>query len=118
MTETTARELLDARRRGLEQTRAAAEREIKVWETSPSEELSSQDQHPADLATDLVERERAFSVLEMTEAALHEVEDAYRSLEAGRYGRCEVCGHPIPAARLRVRPEARSCVEHAPSPAA
>nr|WP_231134935.1 TraR/DksA C4-type zinc finger protein [Motilibacter deserti] len=31
-------------------------------------------------------------------------------MEGGTYGRCEVCGEPIPAERLEVRPSARTCV--------
>lgn len=112
--DTTVRELLEARRQDLEQIHAAAKREVESWQTSPSEELASHDQHPADMATDLVEREKAFSVLDLANAALHELEDAFRALEDGTYGRCAVCNQPIPDARLLARPEARHCLEHAP----
>jgi RNA polymerase-binding transcription factor DksA len=44
---------------------------------------------------------------------LKDVDDAMAKLEAGEYGRCEVCGEPIGAARLEAMPSARTCIEHA-----
>ena len=41
------------------------------------------------------------------------VQAALDRLAAGTYGRCEVCGRPIPAARLEARPTTTRCVEHA-----
>lgn len=46
--------------------------------------------------------------------ALHaEVLRALSRLEAGTYGRCEVCGEPIPAARLDARPWSTRCLRDA-----
>lgn len=39
-----------------------------------------------------------------------EVLAALDRVEAGTYGICAVCGQPIPAARLEVRPMATTCV--------
>jgi DnaK suppressor protein len=44
---------------------------------------------------------------------LKDVDDAITKLEAGEYGRCEVCGEPIAEARLEAMPSARTCIEHA-----
>lgn len=44
---------------------------------------------------------------------LSEVEDAQERITAGTYGRCVVCGEPIPEGRLELRPWAATCVEHA-----
>jgi RNA polymerase-binding transcription factor DksA len=41
--------------------------------------------------------------------ALFDTEEALARLSAGRYGRCEQCAGPIPAARLTLEPEARYC---------
>lgn len=46
------------------------------------------------------------------QASLAEVENALAKFDQGTYGLCEVCGRPIPLARLRVLPEARYDVEH------
>jgi DnaK suppressor protein len=42
---------------------------------------------------------------------LTEVVDALAKLEAGGYGLCEVCGNPIPEARLEAKPAARQCMD-------
>jgi len=41
---------------------------------------------------------------------LDEVFAAQARLETGTFGVCEACARPIPLARLRARPTARSCV--------
>jgi RNA polymerase-binding protein DksA len=41
---------------------------------------------------------------------LEETEAALRRIDAGDYGRCVNCGHPIPVERLEVLPAARYCV--------
>lgn len=41
------------------------------------------------------------------------VEAALARLDAGTYGRCAVCGEPIPPARLEAMPSARTCIQHA-----
>ncbi len=45
-------------------------------------------------------------------AALVAIERALTKFEDGSYGYCEVCGNPIPLARLRVIPEARYDTQH------
>jgi RNA polymerase-binding transcription factor DksA len=44
---------------------------------------------------------------------LDEVERALAKLDAGTYGTCEVCGQPIPSARLEAMPATRFCIDHA-----
>jgi DnaK suppressor protein len=43
---------------------------------------------------------------------LAEVEHALSKFALGTYGRCELCGEPIPLARLQAFPEARYDVVH------
>jgi DnaK suppressor protein len=59
-----------------------------------------------------VDRLAAVSAQEHLLAALDEVRRARRRIAEGGYGTCEVCGEPIPAARLEARPWANRCVEH------
>jgi YteA family regulatory protein len=75
-------------------------------------ELSSYDQHQADMGTETFEREKDLSILEQVEAELADVEHALRRLDDGTYGTCEVCGRPIPDERLEAMPAARLCLEH------
>jgi RNA polymerase-binding transcription factor DksA len=74
-------------------------------------EISSYDQHPADIGTEVFEHEKNQSLLEQVEYQLTEIEQAFERLEAGRYGICEDCGKRIPAERLDAMPAARFCVD-------
>lgn len=75
-------------------------------------ELSLYDNHPADMGTELFEREkdRALSVHNKDE--LEKVEKALSAIETGDYGLCEQCGKNIPFDRLDAIPYATTCVEH------
>src|SRR5437588_13117744 len=106
-----AAQLLAKRRSRLEQIRDSARR--LLGPPQDEQELATYDQHPADLATDTIEREQHLSVIEMAEASLRDVERAEGRLEQGKYGICEVCGKPIPDERLRALPETPFDVEHA-----
>jgi len=44
--------------------------------------------------------------------SLVQVEDALKRIENGTYGKCIVCGKPIPLARLEAVPWAAYCLEH------
>lgn len=108
-----ARRLLEQERDRLERVRRALE-EGGLDEESLSQsiaELSSLDQHPADLGTESFERAKERSILEQVEAGLADVGRGLAHLEAGTYGRCEACGKPIPASRLAARPATRFCVK-------
>jgi len=73
-------------------------------------ELSLADQHPADVGTEMFEREKDLSILDRVDAEVADVERALKRLDDGTYGVCEACGRPIPKARLEIKPEARFCV--------
>ena len=74
-------------------------------------ELSSIDQHQADLGSETFEREKDLSILESIEAELADVEHALRRLDEGTYGTCEACGRPIGSERLDAMPAARLCLD-------
>ena len=111
----------DEARRRLEEERARLEGVRETFadehlnEESESEsvsELSSIDQHQADLGTETFEREKDMSILEQVDAELADVEHALRRLDDGTYGTCEFDGKPIPEERLEAVPAARFCLEH------
>jgi RNA polymerase-binding transcription factor DksA len=79
-------------------------------------ELSAADQHPADTATEMFDRERDAGIVESLDGELADVEAALERLEAGTYGTCEACGRPIGSERLEALPATRYCVEHAGPP--
>ena len=59
-----------------------------------------------------VDRLTAVSAHDNLQALLTQVRTALVALEDGSYGRCSVCGEPIPAGRIEARPWATTCVEH------
>ena len=80
-------------------------------ETESLGELSSSDQHMADVGSETFEREKDLSILEQVEAELADVEHALRRLDDGTYGTCEACGKVIDGDRLEALPAARFCLE-------
>ncbi len=57
-----------------------------------------------------VDRDRVRTLVAQVQAHLQDIDGAIRRIETGGYGRCEVCGEPIAAARLEAVPTATSCV--------
>jgi RNA polymerase-binding transcription factor DksA len=82
-------------------------------ETDSISELSSLDQHQADIGTETFEREKDFSLLEQLEAEINDLDTALRKIDEGTYGRCEICGKEIEPERLEAMPGTRTCFEHA-----
>lgn len=108
----TARQRLDEERDRLTRLRDDLAARVADEQESASEELSHIDQHPAESGTETQTLEQDLSMLEQVEGELVDVADAYGRLEAGTYGRCEVCGRPIGEERLAAIPAARRCTEH------
>jgi YteA family regulatory protein len=77
-------------------------------------ELSSYDNHPADLATELYEREKDMALQDHAEGEIGKIEAALQAIENGEYGRCQVCGKAIPLERLEAIPSTLYCVDHSP----
>lgn len=76
-------------------------------------ELSSYDNHPADMGTELYEREKDITFRRNKERELEAVNEALHAIDDGTYGICRVCSMPIPYERLEAMPTADTCVEHA-----
>ncbi|MDP8959543.1 MAG: TraR/DksA C4-type zinc finger protein [Actinomycetota bacterium] len=73
--------------------------------------LADYDQHPADAGTETFDRSKDLAIIEQLERELADVDQAMERLEAGTYGRCEVCGKEIDPQRLEAKPAARFCLE-------
>jgi DnaK suppressor protein len=75
-------------------------------------ELSSAagDQHLADHASEMFDREVDESLEENAETIVQEIDAALRRIEDGTYGTCVRCGNPIPEERLAAVPYAVLCV--------
>lgn len=59
-----------------------------------------------------VDRLTTVAAQEQLLRTLEDVRRARARVADGSYGWCEVCGEPIPAERLEVRPWATRCVQH------
>ncbi len=64
-----------------------------------------------DGSVDLEETEKDRAILENENALLIQVEEALKRLDNGTYGKCMICGKPIPEKRLEAIPWALLCVE-------
>lgn len=88
--------------------------DLEVSQTDAIGELSSYDNHPADLGTELFERGKDLALYDHAERELEEINKSLHALADGTYGICRVCSMNIPYERLVSNPTADTCVEHAP----
>ncbi len=72
--------------------------------------LSNTPLHLADLGTDAFEQELTMNLLQNETGALAEIAAALERIEQGSFGRCEICGSPIPQERLEAVPYVRHCI--------
>ncbi|MFF5994933.1 TraR/DksA C4-type zinc finger protein [Lysinibacillus sp. KU-BSD001] len=77
------------------------------------DELSTIDNHPADLATELYEREKDMALKAHNNDELAKVNAALQAMEDGTYGVCAKCQKDIPYDRLSAVPYTLFCIEHA-----
>ncbi|MGD8190054.1 TraR/DksA C4-type zinc finger protein [Brevibacillus ginsengisoli] len=80
------------------------------------QEFSMYDNHPADVGTEMFEREKDLSLYLLDREQLREIDQALERIENGTYGICTVSGKPIPEERLEAIPWAATTKEHAPAP--
>jgi len=101
--------LVDQRLRQAQEQRVSLVAAIEQMRISRSL-TSADDEHDPQGSTVSLDQARDSALLVRTEQTLTDLLAARGRLAAGRFGRCERCGEPIPEARLRARPEARCCV--------
>lgn len=63
--------------------------------------------HMADAGTDTFDRDFALGMLSSEQEALYEIDEAINRIRDGAYGKCELTGKPIEAARLEAIPWTR-----------
>ena len=106
--------LLERRQRAL--ARAADLRRAFDALVAATEGSNVDDEHDPEGATIAFERSQLTAALEQATVDVAEVTEALGRVTAGTYGRCEVCGRPIPPGRLAARPTATRCVTCADLP--
>jgi RNA polymerase-binding protein DksA len=76
-----------------------------------SNELSTYDNHPADLGSETYELGRQLALDRHQDKQMKEVQVALERIEKGTYGYCESCGKAIEFQRLDAIPETSLCLE-------
>lgn len=74
-------------------------------------ELSMIDNHPADMGTEMFDKEKTFALLGNEKNILKQIDSAADRIKNGTYGVCELCGKEIPEERLKFMPYAVRCVK-------
>lgn len=87
------------------------ERGLNLSLRESTDELSSYDNHPGDLGTEVFERGKDIALKEHMLIQLHKIEDALNAINQGNYGTCQVCGAAIPLERLKAVPETTLCLK-------
>lgn len=77
-----------------------------------TDELSTIDNHPADLGTELYDREKDMALKVHSDDLLTEVNAALERIENNTYGVCAKCHEDIPYDRLRAIPYTAFCIDH------
>lgn len=98
---------------------AAREAAMATWSRFTNEapekwaigELSSYDNHPADLASETFERGKDLALRDHTALQIRQIDEALRRIDAGTYGLCVRCGGQIPEERLEAIPETPYCLQ-------
>lgn len=103
----TEKERLEGNMRGVGRKNPAVPGD---WEALPSEGGAEAD--IIDQAEMIVSREGNAAILADLEARYDTVLAALKRIEEGTYGKCEVCGKQIEAARLNADPAAQTCKKH------
>ena len=99
-------QLLDLRSRVLGAAHDIVEGDVDDSELSSA----AGDQHIADHASEMVDREVDESLEENAELLVRDIDHALRKIDEGTYGKCERCGREIPPERLEAVPYATLCV--------
>ncbi|MBU5440363.1 TraR/DksA C4-type zinc finger protein [Tissierella sp. MSJ-40] len=74
-------------------------------------ELSSYDNHPADIGTEVFMMEQDRGLKSKLNDTLYEIDNSLQDLEDGNYGICKVCGKRIDEERLELIPYLKTCIE-------
>lgn len=64
-----------------------------------------------DGTTEAVERISSTATARSLTASINDIDTAMAAIRAGTYGICEVCGEPIPTARLEALPATTRCID-------
>lgn len=72
-------------------------------------ELSTIDNHPGDIGSEMFERSKDFALKEQSRIIVKAIDNALAAIENGTYGKCEMCHRDIPYERLEAVPYTTIC---------
>ncbi len=72
-------------------------------------ELSTYDNHPADIGSEVFERSKDFALRESAMITVVAIDNALEKIKNGTYGICDLCGGKIASERLLVMPSTTLC---------
>jgi RNA polymerase-binding transcription factor DksA len=104
-------EILAEKAAELERVREGADMTYGGDQREDTGELTVVDNHPADVADYVHQRELHDTTQEILDREAEQVREAQARLALGQYGICAECGNKIPDARMKARPEATLCIE-------
>lgn len=84
---------------------------LNVSQADSISELSSYDNHPADIGDETFERSKDIALRENAKLEAQRIDEALQAIQKGTYGTCSICGKEIQGERLAVMPEAVTCAE-------
>ena len=113
MDTTTLRRRLETDLSETDHTLAVLRQRLAVGAREDGGDISLQDQHPADAASDTEMRELDVTRTRMLEARLARIQAALDRIDGGTYGKCLVCGRDIAPERLDALPDTPYCVDDA-----
>ncbi|MCT4594913.1 MAG: TraR/DksA C4-type zinc finger protein [Anaeromicrobium sp.] len=73
-------------------------------------ELSSYDNHPADMGTETFQMEMNMCLKDDEKLYIRDINNALERIEKGTYGTCFMCNKPIEKERLEFMPTAINCI--------
>lgn len=74
-------------------------------------ELSMIDNHPADVATEMEDREKSYALIDNEKKILNDIQEALERIDKGTYGICSICGNEISDERLDFIPYTSLCIQ-------
>lgn len=101
--------LLEERKKAEETLKNIEEREESSNEQMKNE-LSTYDNHPADIGTEVYMAEQEKGFRSKLEDTIEEIDASLEDIKNGKYGYCDNCEKMISEERLEVLPYAKSCL--------
>jgi DnaK suppressor protein len=105
--------LLEKRRDLIGDVRTLESEALRQGRSGESGPGSTMPIHMADLGSDTWEQELTLGLIENERGLLREIDEALSRIEDRTYGICTATNKPITKARLRAKPWAKYCIEHA-----